>query len=128
MLATAADVAARLGRDLTDLEEARTAGLLEEASDLVIGWLGCTPAQPTDGAIVRVVSRMVARVIAGAERGTDEIPDPAVTSFNAVMGPFQLQQQLNGDMTDGEPWMTVKDRMKLRRFRCAGRARAVRTW
>lgn len=126
-LAEAADVATRLGRPLTTDELARVDGLLEEASDLVVGWLGCPPGDPTPGPIVRVVSRMVARLF-GATFGPDEAPDPAVSSANAVMGPFQLQQTFNGDMTDGEPWLSRKDKLRIRAYRCVGRAAAVKTW
>uniref|UniRef100_A0A8H2PJ38 Uncharacterized protein n=1 Tax=Mycolicibacterium mucogenicum DSM 44124 TaxID=1226753 RepID=A0A8H2PJ38_MYCMU len=67
--------------------------------------------------MVRVVSRMVARVF-GLKYGPDEAPDPAVASVNAVMGPFQVNRQFDSDISDGEPWLSKKDRMKLGPFRC----------
>ncbi|KRQ20059.1 MULTISPECIES: hypothetical protein [Mycobacteroides] len=125
MLAADADVEARLGRDLTTDEQDRVDDLLEEASDLVIGFLRCTP-DPVPGAVVRVTARMVARVF-GLKYGPGESPDPTVESVNAVMGPFQVNRKIDTDRTDGEPWLSKKDRLKLRPYRCSGLAGNVPT-
>lgn len=70
ILATQADVVARLGRALTSDELVRLPGLLEEASLLVEGYLGIVYKDPSDpddpggpipSAVVVVVSRIVAR-------------------------------------------------------------------
>lgn len=126
MLAAAADVVARLGRPLTDDEQGRVDGLLEEASDLVVGFLGCTPTDPIPGPVVRVVSRMVARIF-GLKYGPDDAPEQAISAVNALMGPFQVNWQYDTDKSDGEPWLSKKDRLKLGPFRCRRRAGNVAT-
>jgi hypothetical protein len=72
-LATQDDVRASLRRDLTESETDWLDGLLEEASDLVVGYL--YPNQvpvPTPDAISRVVASMVATVL---NRPANILPD-----------------------------------------------------
>lgn len=72
-LATQDDVRAALRRDLTESEQDWLDGLLEEASDLVIGYLDPHPvAVPTPDAITRVVASMVATVL---NRPANILPD-----------------------------------------------------
>lgn len=122
-LATAADVVVRLGRALTTAEEGKVAGLLEEASALVIGHMGgCDPTDtsvepPTvPAAVAIVVSRMVARVfeqtaaagVTGSEATTD------------TTGPFSRTVRFAAGSTSGAPWLTKADKLTLRPFRCDG--------
>lgn len=121
-LATAADVGDRLGRSLTAAETAKADGLLEEASALVIGYLGCDPTDtsvepPTVPlAVVIVVSRMVARVFeqtaSVAEFGSEATTDST--------GPFSTTVRYGAGTTSGAPWLTKADKLTLRPFRCDG--------
>lgn len=105
-LAADTDVETALGRDLTDAEAARVDALLDEASDLVIGFKGndFEPA-PYPDRVVRVVAGMVARVFT---RGT------TVTEFadQQTAGPFSVR--FSADSSSGGVWMTRADKIKLR--------------
>lgn len=121
-LATAADVVARLGRPLTVAETAKVDGLLEEASALVIGYLGCDPTDtsvepPTVPAAVAIaVSRMVARVFEQtAAAGTT---GSEVTTNTT--GPFSQTLRFPAGSTSGAPWLTKADKLTLRPFLCNG--------
>lgn len=126
-LATAEDVEGALGRALTESETQRSESLLDEASDLVIGYLGCDPTgdpildedgEPTGvneipGAVSRVVARMVSRVLSldtptGSE-GTTE-----------TVGPFSKTVRFSAGTTSGAPWLAGSDKITLRPFRCGG--------
>lgn len=121
-LATAADVEARLGRTLTAAEAAKVPGMLEEASALVIGYLGCDPTDtsvepPTVPAAVAIaVSRMVARTLeqtaAAGASGSE-----ATTN---TTGPFSQTVRFGAGTTTGAPWLTKADKLTLRPFRCNG--------
>jgi len=121
-LATAADVELRLGRSLTAAEAAKVDGLLEEASALVIGFLGCDPTDtsvepPTvPAAVAIVVSRIVARVFeqtaSVAEFGSEATTDST--------GPFSTTVRYGAGTTSGAPWLTKADKLTLRPFRCDG--------
>jgi len=121
-LATAADVGDRLGRSLTAAETAKVDGLLEEASALVIGYLGCDPTDtsvepPTvPAAVAIVVSRIVARVFeqtaSAAEFGSEATTDST--------GPFSTTVRYGAGTTSGAPWLTKADKLTLRPFRCDG--------
>jgi hypothetical protein len=121
-LATVADVALRLGRDLTTTETSRAEGLLEEASALVIGYLGCDPTDtsvepPTvPAAVAIVVSRMVARVLQQSA-SVEEFGSEATTDST---GPFSTTVRYGAGTTSGAPWLTKVDKLTLRPFRCDG--------
>ncbi|BBZ65815.1 hypothetical protein MINS_12440 [Mycolicibacterium insubricum] len=123
-LASSADVEARLGRDLTDVEQPRAAGLLDEASVAVTEWLGCTP-EPVPDAVRIVVSRMVARIITAA--AGQLTPDPGVSSLQSSMGPFQFTQGYSPDATSGGVWLSRQDKTMLAGHRCRGHAENVGT-
>lgn len=122
VLASSADVVARLGRPLTADETARVTGLLEEASVMVEGWLQCVP-DPVPDAVKIVVSRMVARVLATAGAG----PGPGVTGMQGAMGPFQMNRTYSPDATSGGVWLTRQDKTMLRPYGCRGKAGNVGT-
>jgi hypothetical protein len=109
-LATQADVEAILGRELTADEEALVSSQLDEASDLVLGYLRCPPATPTPSAIVRVVAAMVAAVITR----------PASTPANTEsLTAGQYSQRFTEGSTSGGPWLTAVLKMRLRPYRCS---------
>lgn len=122
-LAASPDVVDRLGRPLTTDETTRVTGLLDEASALVSGWLGCTP-DPVPDAVKIVVSRMVARVFATDSAGG---PEPGLSSLQATMGPFLVNRGYSSDATSGGVWLTRQDKVMLRPFRCRGRVENVGT-
>ncbi len=124
VLASSADVVARLGRPLTTDETARVTGLLEEASVMAEGWLQCVP-DPVPDAVKIVVSRMVARVLAtGPDAGG---PDPGVSQIQATMGIFGVTRGFSPDATSGGVWLTRQDKSMLRPYGCRGRAGNVGT-
>lgn len=105
-LAEDTDVVTTLGRDLTEAEAARVDALLDEASDLVIGFKGndYEPA-PYPDRVVRVVAGMVARVFTrGASAG--EFTD------QQTAGPFSVR--FSADSSAGGVWLTRADKIKLR--------------
>ncbi|WP_029925489.1 hypothetical protein [Nocardia otitidiscaviarum] len=109
-LATQADVETILGRPLTTEEAALVASQLDEASDLVLGYLKCPPATPTPDAVVRVVAAMVAAVITR----------PAHTPLNADQvnaGPYGWR--FTEGSTAGGPWLTAALKMRLAPYRCS---------
>jgi hypothetical protein len=122
MLASSEDVAARLGRSLTIDEDDLVEGLLDEASVLVEGWLGCTPDPVPDGVRI-VVSRVAARAIAAGGSGAE----PGLQSVEATMGVFQVNRGFSADVTSGGVWLTRNDKTTLRPFSCRGRVGNVPT-
>lgn len=111
-LATLADVATALGRPLTAGEEAKAPPWLDEASDLVVGYLHpCPIAEPTPGPIKRVVAAMVAALLTPTT--TANLPTNA-TSLAA--GPYSVG--LSPDAAGPGPVLTARLKMRLRPYRC----------
>lgn len=122
-LATVLDVVARLERDLTTEESAKASGLLEEASDLVdafLGWEGVVP-EVIPGPVVRVTSRMVARMLEQAS--TRPIGGSQVTQ---TMGPFSESVTFETGAASGSVWMSASDKMTLKRLRVGSGMTSVR--
>lgn len=118
VLATRDDVEKALGRSLTAPEQASVQGQLEEASDLVAGYLHpCPVPTPTPGPVVRVTAAAVAALIQRTEQGatTD------VQSYTA--GPFGVQYQAGA--TSSGPWLTAALRDRLRPYRCGNGMQSV---
>lgn len=111
-LAVQSDVEARLGRDLTETETARVLGLLDEASDLVIGYLRQDPTveDVVPEPVARVTSRMVARVFQSSEAA------PNVEHLQT--GPFQAR--FAPGSTSGAPWLSGADKAALHPYRRGG--------
>lgn len=109
-LASPLDVQERLGRDLTEGEQARVPGLLAEASALVEGYLGVvyTDGDEVPSTVTLVVSRMVARVLSQAQ-GTPI----GLESRQVGTGPFQQSDRYGADTTLGGPWLARVDRDML---------------
>lgn len=109
ILATQDDVVARLGRALTSDEIARLAGLLEEASLLVEGYLGVTysvdDVDPVPEAVTVVVSRIVARAFTAPNQQL--LPEGA---RSAAAGPY------NVSFADARTnlWLSKVDKLTLR--------------
>lgn len=112
-LATLVDVATALGRALTTAEEAKATPWLDEASDLVVGYLHPCPIEtPTPPAIARVVAAMVAALLLPTP--TTQLPDGATSmaagSYSVGLGP---------DAAVGpSPVLTARLKMRLRPYRC----------
>jgi len=115
-----ADVEAALGRDLTFDEVASVSVLLEEASDLLIGYLGCEP-DPVPDAVKRVCARMVARVFEQASSGAAF----GATGTQQTAGPFSQSVQFAAGTTYHAPWISATDKVVLRPYRCGGGFRSV---
>lgn len=108
-LASAADVEKALQRDLTTAEADHVEDQLEEASDLVLGYLGCPSiADPVPGPIVRVVASMVAALLrsSAVPENTDQI----------TAGEYSLRMT-EGSTSKG-PWLTKALMTRLHPYRC----------
>ena len=106
-LATADDVEAALRRSLLDTED--VAFLLEEASDLVVGYLRYTP-DPIPGAVVRVVAAMVAAALTR--------PAPVVDGAQALTaGPVGVR--VAPDASAAGPRLTRALELRLNPYRRA---------
>jgi hypothetical protein len=113
-LATQADVEAILNRPLTTPEATAAPSLLDEASDLVLGYLRCAElATPTPGPIIRVVAAMVAAVLRQPAAASS---DPAYNAASLGTGPFTIGF-VEGS-TSGSPWLTAALKLRLRPYRC----------
>ena len=107
-LATEDDVAAALGRDLdSDVET-----LLEEASDLVLGYLHCPDLDPVPPAVSRVVASMVASALNRAPGMAAMAPGDSLTA-----GPYSISG--GGDSSSGTVWLTNGLKLRLRPYRCS---------
>ena len=107
-LATREQVATALRRSLDPSEGVD--GLLETASDLVMGYLHpCLIPEPTPPAISRVVADMVAAVLTPAD---GVLPD----TKSVVAGPFQ--QSFFDGANSRVPYLTAALKARLAPFRC----------
>ncbi|MFD4294142.1 hypothetical protein ACFWQG_13070 [Rhodococcus sp. NPDC058532] len=111
-LATLPDVETALGRPLTATEQSKATPWLDEASDLVIGYLHpCPIADPTPDPIKRVVASMVSALLTPTT--TANLPSGA-TSIAA--GPYSVG--LAPDAAGTGPVLTARLKMRLRPYRC----------
>lgn len=130
-LATAADVEQRLGRTLTAAEQTRVSGLLDEASALVIGFLGCDPTDTSveppvvPDAVAIVVSRMVARLFEQA--ASDSAAPVGVDMVTTQVGPFGQTLRHTAGSTSGAPWLGASDKVSLKPYRCGFTSLAMTT-
>ncbi len=109
MLASLSDVEARLKDPDGEFDEQRALGLLEEASALVMSYLGVV-SDPVPDVVRIVVSRMVARVLEApvASHGAETV------SYTA--GPFAANMSFSQGSSGGAPWLTVSDKTMLGPF------------
>jgi hypothetical protein len=110
--ATAVDVVAALGRSLTSAESAAVDNQLDQATDLVVGYLGATP-DPVPGAVTRVVATMVAAVFTKPAVTTS---DYNATGYNVVREVATVQVGTESATTTG-PWLTNALKMRLSPYR-----------
>lgn len=123
-LASVEDVQKALGRAPTAEETARLPGLLDEASDLVIGHLGCEPEPPVPDAVNRATARIVARVLM-QDSTAGSGSTIGVTQISGTAGPFTRQMTLADGSGSSSPWLERTDKLKLRPYRCGGGMQSV---
>lgn len=111
-LASEADVENALGRALATAEDVTT--LLEEASDLVAGYLGYVP-DPAPTPVARVVATMVAAVLSKPATNT---ADYGASGYNVVRESMPVKVGVESATTTG-PWLTASLKMRLRPYRSA---------
>lgn len=115
-LATQDDVEAALGRSLTSTEEGTIDSLLEEASDLVVGYLGNTP-DPVPDAVIRATATVVVAVLT----------KPSITVANYDAGGYNSAREAAGvfvgneSATSSGPWLTNALKQRLKPYRVAVR-------
>jgi len=111
-LASEADVEAALGRDLGEAEDVST--LLEEASDLVVGYLRSTP-DPVPDPVARVVATMVAAVLTKPATTTADL---GASGYNVARESATVKIGMESATTTG-PWLTRSLKTRLRPYRSA---------
>ena len=111
-LASEADVEDALGRSLALTEDVST--LLEEASDLVAGYLGYTP-DPVPSPVARVVATMVVAVITKPATTT---ADYGASGYNVARESATVKVGTESATTTG-PWLTASLKMRLKPYRTA---------
>lgn len=116
VLAIQADVVAALRRELTADEAEWVEDLIDEASDMVIGYLGADPTTDDDvpSPVTRVVARMVARVF---KQEASSTVTPGVSQVGVTAGPFSEQRSYREGFGSGSPWLESTDKVRLRRYR-----------
>lgn len=120
--AESVDVAAALGRDLSAGEQAQVGTLLDEASDILTGYLGTEP-DPVPDAVKRVCARMVARVFAQA--ASSSAPVVGASQVQQTAGPFTMSSSFATGTSTGAPWIAAADKVALRPFRVRGGSGSV---
>ena len=113
-LASDSDVENALGRSLAESEDVST--LLEEASDLVVGYLGYTP-DPVPSPVARVVATMVVAVLNKPTVTTADYSTSGRDSGYSVAREYAAVRVGNESATSSGPWLTASLKMRLRRFR-----------
>lgn len=111
-LAISADVETTLGRTLTTSELLLVSNLLEEASDLVIGYLGVTP-DPVPAPVIRVVASMVAAVFTKPSVNTAQYQ---AGGYNSTRESAMVHLGQESATSTG-PWLTKSLKERLIPFR-----------
>lgn len=111
-LATSADVVAALGRALTATETTAVANQLDQASDLVVGYLGAYP-DPIPGAVARVVATMVAAVF---DKPQITIADYDASGYSTAQEYARVAVGQESATSSG-PWLTNALKKRLQRYR-----------
>lgn len=108
-LADADDVEQALQRGLTATESEYIDTQLEEASDLVLGYLRCEElASPIPGAVTRVVASMVAALLR---------PSGILENADTVTAGEYSMKFAEGS-TSKSPYLTAVQKMRLVPYRC----------
>jgi len=115
--ATSADVVQALRRALTATETTYVAGVIAEAEDLIVGYLGKDPTVLTvvPGPVTRVTARMVARVFA-----QDDGRAIGQSQTQQTAGPFSQGASFVPAATTGSPWLAASDKQVLKPYRRGG--------
>ena len=105
--ATVDDLAARMGRELTEAEEAQASVLLDDAAAMLMALVSIDPDNEVQAAnLKRVSCAMVQRaMMSGAGGGY------GVTEATATMGPFT--QRVNYANPSGDLYVTKAERASL---------------
>lgn len=118
--ATSSDVVAALGRSLTSAESVAVSNQLEQATDLVIGYLGNEP-DPVPGAVTRVVATMVAAVFS---KPSITVADYDASGYSSAREAAGVHVGVESATTSG-PWLTNALKERLKPYRTAIRSVAV---
>jgi hypothetical protein len=110
--ATEVDVENALGRSLTSAESAAVDNQIDQATDLVVGYLGTAP-DPVPGAVTRVVATMVAAVF---DKPAITTSDYNATGYNVSREAATVQVGNESATTSG-PWLTNALKMRLNPYR-----------
>ncbi len=111
-LASEDDVENALGRPLASSEDVTT--LLEEASDLVVGYLGYTP-DPVPDPVSRVVATMISAVLT---KPATNNADYGSNGYNVARESMTVKVGVESATTTG-PWLTAALKMRLKPYRTA---------
>lgn len=111
---TRSDVQDRMRRELTDDEALQLAGIAQECSDYVEGYLGRSYAAGDDipSAVITATSRAAARIYlrpSTSQEGAD--------SRSAGMGPLSFTTHFSADALTAGPWLTKGEKMMLTSYR-----------
>lgn len=112
-LASEDDVENALGRPLASSEDVTT--LLEEASDLVVGYLGHTP-DPVPDPVSRVVATMVVAVLTKPSTSASDYGQ--ADGYNVVRESMTVKVGIESATTTG-PWLTAALKLRLKPYRTA---------
>jgi hypothetical protein len=105
-----------LGRSLTSLEYQRVDHLLDEATDLVIGYGVSATINPVPGAVTRVVASMVMAVFT---KPSINIADYDASGYRSSSETASVRVGMESATTEG-PWLTASQKMRLNPYRIGG--------
>jgi hypothetical protein len=114
--ASSADVTAALGRSLTSAESGRVANLLDQATDLVVGYGIDVAINPVPGAVTRVVASMVVAVFT---KPSINIADYDASGYRSTSETASVRVGMESATTEG-PWLTNSQKMRLNPYRTGG--------
>lgn len=101
-----------LGRSLTSAESSLVENLIDQATDLVVGYLG-RDLDPVPSPVARVVATMVAAVFLKPATTTS---DYAASGYNTSREVATIRVGTESATTTG-PWLTKTLRLRLKPFR-----------
>jgi hypothetical protein len=100
---------------LTEAED--VSSLLEEASDLVVGYLRYTP-DPVPAPVARVVATMVVAVLNKPSTTSADFGTLISAGYNTAKETMPVKVGVESATTTG-PWLTASLKMRLRPYRTA---------
>ena len=114
--AAAADVTAALGRSLTSAESGLVSNLLDQATDLVVGYGIDIAIDPVPGAVTRVVASMVVAVFT---KPSINIADYGASGYRTSTETAAVQAGTESATTEW-PRLTASQKMRLNPYRTGG--------